>query len=111
MNSKLERVFVYGTLRDKTTREQVIGRDSTSVSGQLPHHRHTRIHIDGKVYPAIEPSENSLVGGEVIMVTADELARIDAYEGNRYCREIRQLADGTAVFVYMKKKKTRNGEN
>jgi len=100
MKPKLENLFVYGTLRDPITRRKVIGRDVECAIKRLRHYRHSSTNIDGQTFPIIEPVENSWVSGEVFSLTEEELKRVDAYEGPRYCRKLHELADGTKAFVY-----------
>lgn len=106
MNKKLENLFVYGTLLDAVVQEQVIGRRIEGTHKHLFDYRTTTVLIDGNTYPAIEPKVGSVVPGRILVVTPEELQKIDAYEGNTYRRVRRELLHShLRVFVYISAKK------
>lgn len=88
------RVFVYGTLRYAIVRWVVMGRAGESRPATL----------DGFERDALDivESPQASVEGEVIEVSAEELARLDRYErlGLRYERVRIDLADGREAWVY-----------
>ncbi|RDB43332.1 gamma-glutamylcyclotransferase [Halomonas sp. DQ26W] len=87
-------VFVYGTLRLSPVRWIVMGRAGESEPAELHDFRREKLDL-------IEaPGER--VAGEVIVVSADELERLDRYErlGIRYARVAKRLADGRTAWVY-----------
>ncbi|WP_416140641.1 gamma-glutamylcyclotransferase family protein [Halomonas sp. HK25] len=87
-------VFVYGTLRSALVRWVVTGRAGDSRPAVLEDFRRTALDL--------EESPGERVEGEVITVSAEELARLDRYErlGIRYERVRLTLADGSAAWVY-----------
>ncbi len=87
-------VFVYGTLRLPLVRWIVMGRAGESEPAALDGFRREGLDL------VEAPGEQ--VAGEVIVVSADELERLDRYErlGIRYARVAKQLADGRSVWVY-----------
>ncbi|MFY0988959.1 gamma-glutamylcyclotransferase family protein [Halomonas sp. C05BenzN] len=87
-------VFVYGTLRSGLVRWLVTGRAGESQPAVLEDFRREGLDL------AEAPGER--VEGEVIEVSAGELARLDRYErlGIRYERVRLELADGREVWVY-----------
>ncbi|MCA1769601.1 MAG: gamma-glutamylcyclotransferase [Halomonas sp.] len=88
------KVFVYGTLRSGLVRWVVTGRAGESRSATLEDVRRTALDL--------EDAPGEYVMGEVITVSAGELARLDRYErlGIRYERVRLTLADGSAAWVY-----------
>lgn len=87
-------VFVYGTLRSGLVRWVVTGRAGESRPATLENFRRTALDLEEA------PGEG--VEGEVITVSAEELARLDRYErlGIRYERVRLTLADGSEAWVY-----------
>ncbi|MFC2993247.1 gamma-glutamylcyclotransferase family protein [Halomonas tibetensis] len=87
-------VFVYGTLRSGLVRWVVTGRAGESRAATLEDFRRTALDL--------EDAPGERVIGEVITVSAEELARLDRYErlGIRYERVRLTLADGSAAWVY-----------
>ncbi|MGM0637727.1 MAG: gamma-glutamylcyclotransferase family protein [Pseudomonadota bacterium] len=90
----LHEVFVYGTLRFGLVRWLVTGRAGESRSATLEDFQRTALDL--------EEAPGERVKGEVITVSAAELARLDRYErlGIRYERVRLTLADGSAAWVY-----------
>ncbi|WP_111411874.1 gamma-glutamylcyclotransferase family protein [Billgrantia lactosivorans] len=87
-------LFVYGTLRFAPVRWLVMGRAGETETAVLEGFRRDGLDL------AEAPGDR--VEGEVIVVDADELARLDRYErlGIRYQRVPMRLADGRRVWVY-----------
>jgi gamma-glutamylcyclotransferase (GGCT)/AIG2-like uncharacterized protein YtfP len=78
-------VFVYGTLMVPQVLEILLGRvPELRPATLLGYHRYA---IEGACYPAITISENSSVDGRLLTgLSSDELATLDAYEGDSYVR-------------------------
>lgn len=87
-------VFVYGTLRSSLVRWLVTGRAMSSEPATLTGFRREGLDL--------APVPGARVEGEVIVVSAGELARLDRYErlGIRYERIRQTLDDGREVWVY-----------
>ncbi|WP_302142915.1 gamma-glutamylcyclotransferase family protein [Halomonas alkalicola] len=87
-------VFVYGTLRSGLVRWIVTGRAGESRPAELRDFRRSALDL--------EEAPGERVEGEVITVSAEELARLDRYErlGLRYERVRLTLADGSDAWVY-----------
>ncbi|MGR4068242.1 gamma-glutamylcyclotransferase family protein [Billgrantia sp. C5P2] len=87
-------VFVYGTLRLAPIRWVVMGRAGETEPASLEGFRRDGLDL------AEAPGER--VEGEVIVVDAGELQRLDRYErlGIRYERVPMRLEDGRMVWVY-----------
>jgi len=87
-------VFVYGTLRYALVRWVVMGRAGEARPATLEGFQREALDI-------IESPQAS-VEGDIIKVSAEELARLDRYErlGLRYERVRLALADGREAWVY-----------
>ncbi|GHE19538.1 gamma-glutamylcyclotransferase family protein [Halomonas urumqiensis] len=99
-------VFVYGTLRSSVVRWLVTGRAMSSEPAILDGFRRERLDLVS--------APGARVEGEVIVVSADELARLDRYErlGIRYERIRQTLDDGREAWVYRRLPETaRQGED
>ncbi|SFU28508.1 gamma-glutamylcyclotransferase family protein [Halomonas korlensis] len=88
------RVFVYGTLRYAIVRWVVMGRAGESHPATLDGFQRNALDIVASPQASVE--------GEVIKVSAEELARLDRYErlGLRYERVRLDLSDGREAWVY-----------
>lgn len=87
-------VFVYGTLRQPLVRWLVIGRSPSAQPATLPGFRKQGLNLI--------PESGARAPGEVFVVDADELRRLDRYErlGIRYQRSSLTLASGATAWVY-----------
>jgi gamma-glutamylcyclotransferase (GGCT)/AIG2-like uncharacterized protein YtfP len=96
----LEKLFVYGTLRDPAVQQAVFGRVVEAVADTLAGYEKGEITLDGTVYGIIRPDAQSQVEGQVIEVTPQELAVIDRYEGDDYQRFQVTLKSSQRAWVY-----------
>jgi gamma-glutamylcyclotransferase (GGCT)/AIG2-like uncharacterized protein YtfP len=97
-------LFSYGTLRDPQIQRALFGRMIEREPDALPGHRLILVTIGGTEYSSLEPSTHAAdpVPGVVLRLTADELARADAYEGSTdYVRVTVQLESGREAFAYL----------
>ncbi|MBA2777422.1 gamma-glutamylcyclotransferase family protein [Billgrantia kenyensis] len=87
-------VFVYGTLRFAPLRWVVMGRAGETEPAVLEGFRRERLDL-------VEAADERVMG-EVVVVEAGELERLDRYErlGVRYQRVPKRLADGRMAWVY-----------
>lgn len=90
------RVFVYGTLRWRPVRWAVLGQDVPVELSSLPGYRKQGLDV--------QPSSGDVVQGEVLVVDAQALRRLDRYErlGVRYERVAKTLSDGSRAWVYQR---------
>ena len=88
------RVFAFGTLRNPLVRGLVIGRHAPTQAAVLP--GHAKVGLD------VRPQPGAQTAGEVFVVEAGELRRLDRYErlGLRYERVELELEDGGPAWVY-----------
>lgn len=96
----MERLFTYGSLQDPAVQQAVFGRITPGTRDTLEGYRKKSIKFDTGTYPIIFSDPNSSVEGEVISVTAQELAQIDRYETSAYRRIRVTLKSGDVVWVY-----------
>lgn len=83
------RLFVYGTLRNDTVVQGLLGH---RLFGRPAVLRGYYREVDPAIgYPVILPRAGAMVAGTVLDVDADALAILDAYEGARYRRIIVQV--------------------
>lgn len=81
-------MFVYGTLRDPEIRAAVLNGETSDVNvsaASLPDHELFR--VKGRSYPMIVEFRRSIVHGQLLEgLTAEQLRRLDAFEGDEYMR-------------------------
>ena len=94
-------LFLYGTLRDLTLLETVLGRVPEVEPAVLPDHRVSA--VEGQNFPMIAPEVGAQARGLVLHAMTDaDLARFDYYEGPfAYCLQTRELASGQGAQVYL----------
>jgi gamma-glutamylcyclotransferase (GGCT)/AIG2-like uncharacterized protein YtfP len=93
-------LFVYGTLLDDATREQVIGRKITGMPDVLPDYSEQTIEVGNQPYPCAEAAEGSTIQGLRFELSGEELEKVDAYETGSYERKQAVLASGDMAWVY-----------
>ena len=92
----VRRLFVYGTLRRGFPNHHELA--GAEFSGEaLTEARYAVVECEG--YPALVSGEQAITG-EVYLVGAALLARLDAFEGDGYVRASVRLADGTSAEAY-----------
>ncbi len=95
----MEKLFVYGTLQDEVVQQSLIGRTVMGVPDTLNGYA---IHTDlMPPYPVAMPAEHSSIQGYILSLTSDELAKLDAYEGECYVRIRVSLLSGLETWVYI----------
>lgn len=98
-------LFAYGSLQDADILGAVLGR--TVIEAELAPARladHAIVYHPGRVYPALLPRPGASAPGCLIRgLQADDLAALDAFEGDEYRRDSRLVAtaDGLCeAFLY-----------
>lgn len=98
----MEKLFIYGTLKEKEIQRRVFGRIEKGVKDTLEGYRTTRVILDGLIYPILIETPKGSVKGALISVSKDELRLIDNYE-TKECKRVRvTLKSGKKVWVYTK---------
>lgn len=106
-----QRLFVYGTLRKPPVQLEVIGRLTPGAPDRLVGWTLDAVEI---VNPEVlRISEQTIhyiarrtqdptdaIEGEVLMLTEEELLRIDPYEADNYVRSSVVLESGTTAWFY-----------
>ncbi|ESQ47052.1 hypothetical protein EUTSA_v10027966mg [Eutrema salsugineum] len=86
-DAQLHNVFVYGSFQEPDIVKIMLDRTPEILSVTLPGFK--RFRLKGRLYPCIVPSEAGEVHGKVLMgLTNEELASLDAVEGNEYERVV-----------------------
>jgi gamma-glutamylcyclotransferase (GGCT)/AIG2-like uncharacterized protein YtfP len=97
----IARLFVYGTLRDESLVERLLGRRLHWQPAVLEGYCRT---LDASIgYPVVHPLAGASVDGRLLEdVDRETLAALDAYEGREYRRvSVRvQTSDGRTVEAY-----------
>ena len=103
----MHKLFTYGTLRDPTTQERLLGR--TLGEGRpdtLRGYRLAKLTGIHDVYSILQPHSGSTVDGVLYEVTQDELEQLDDYEGEAYQRISVTLVSKTRAWVYSENPKS-----
>jgi gamma-glutamylcyclotransferase (GGCT)/AIG2-like uncharacterized protein YtfP len=103
----MNKLFVYGTLRDPLIRKKITEREIVSEGKDLlTGFRLSTVSDYGKSYPVIiEDNSSTLeIKGEIIDVTPEELQALDEYEGYLYVRQKVTLKSGVMAWVYVQSK-------
>ena len=95
----METLFVYGTLHDPRVQKVLLGRTLHSSPDVLPNYARRTDLLPP--YPVAMPDdEDRAIRGWVLHVTAEELEKLDHYEGSSYIRVRVTLASGIEAWVY-----------
>ena len=97
-----EALFVYGTLKNSVTQQEVFGRVVVGRSDTLLGYKKSSVIISGKKYPALIVDGAGIINGLIIFVSPSELQRIDSYETSAYTRIGVNVESGFLVWVYIK---------
>ncbi|CAH2079907.1 unnamed protein product [Thlaspi arvense] len=84
-DAQLHNVFVYGSFQEPEIVNIMLERTPEIISVTLPGFK--RFRLKGRLYPCVIPFEAGEVHGKLLMgLTDEELANVDAVEGNEYER-------------------------
>ena len=99
----MERVFVYGTLRDKKLRQELSGREIPSLKARIKGFDLSSISDGEHTYPILIKNDSSenIIDGEIIELSKTELLSFDKYEGALYRRVKILLESGQQAWVYI----------
>ncbi|MEK7510013.1 MAG: gamma-glutamylcyclotransferase family protein [Patescibacteria group bacterium] len=100
-----EYLFVYGTLRDAEVQKRVVGRLMPGEPDTLEGYGKSIITLGKRTYPIISPQDGSVIEGEVLTLTLEELEKTDEYETSAYTRQKVTLQSGKTAWVYIKNPK------
>lgn len=99
IKEELEKVFVYGTLKDKATREKALGHDVKINKAKADNKKVS----DYKTYPNLEKGKKEVSGDELYLSSKD-VKKLDNWE-EHYDRKKVKLENGDEDFVYILKNK------
>lgn len=103
----MQKLFTYGTLQDPATQQKLLGRVlGDGVSDTLRGYRLAKLTGIHQVFSILQPHAGSTVQGMLFEVTADELAKLDDYEGDAYQRVSATLVSKTRAWVYSENPKS-----
>lgn len=82
---KLQKMFVYGSLRNKSVRALVLDRADTVPSVPVALPQHIAMQAVDKEYPVLRVTDDGEVDGLLIGgLTPNDLARLNYWEGDEY---------------------------
>jgi gamma-glutamylcyclotransferase (GGCT)/AIG2-like uncharacterized protein YtfP len=91
-------LYAYGTLQVGAIFAQIVGRAIEGRAATLA--GYARYRISDRVYPAIVEAPGNEVPGVVYLgLTAEELARLDVYEGHLYERREVRVWEGAGTLL------------
>lgn len=96
----MERLFAYGTLRDPHVQETLLARSLSGRPDVLDDFELLSIRLGNRTYPIIRPQVGACVSGQALDVRSEELATLDDYETDAYCRVRVTLRSGNEAWVY-----------
>lgn len=105
----MEKLFAYGTLKDKDIQETIFGRILTGIPDTLIGYAIQEITIEEEFgmaqYPIITATQNpeDSINGILYELTDKELQLADTYEGLHYKRIQVELHSNEIVWVYSAK--------
>lgn len=103
----MEKLFAYGTLRNPATQQRLLGRTlGQGAPDAVRGYRLAKLTGIHEVYSILQPHPGSVVEGMLFEVSADELERLDAYEGDAYERVSVRLVSKTRAWAYMENPKS-----
>ena len=106
-------LFVYGTLAHERVQREVFGRPVPMRPARLPgFDARTVVIEDPKVvrisgsgrHPGAVRREGAVLQGHALRLSAEDLAKADAYEAQGYERRLVTLSDGAPAFLYEPKR-------
>lgn len=96
----MEKLFVYGTLREPEVQKKVFGRVIALHDDILEGYEKQTVEINGNIYPIAVPNSQQSIEGKLLEATPDEIILMDEYETEAYQRKKVQLKSGEASWVY-----------
>ncbi len=103
----MQKLFAYGTLKDKDIQENIFGRILNGTADRLIGYVIDYIEIEEEYglekYPIITRTENpqDIVSGLIYDITEDDINLADTYEGIHYKRIQVTLESGENAWVYI----------
>ena len=96
----MEELFIYGTLRQPSVIQKIIGRVIYGIPATLRGYRKKTVqHYDGNCFVIISDTKSS-VKGKILFVTKRELQLFDDHEYRIYLRKRVRLTNGQQAWTY-----------
>ena len=103
----MQKLFAYGTLRSPATQQRLLGRTlGEGAPDSVRGYRLAKLTGIHEVYSILQPHPGAVVEGMRFEVSAEELERLDAYEGDAYQRVSVRLVSKTRAWAYMENPKS-----
>jgi len=96
----MEQLFVYGTLRQPSVIQKIIGRTLYGIPAILRGYRRKTVQYYGGDCFVIIPDTKSSVKGKILFVTKRELRLFDDYEYRIYLRKRVRLTNSQQAWTY-----------
>src|SRR5688500_14155598 len=114
-NEPIEYLFSYGTLQSNSVQVSTFGQRLEGTPDALPGYKLITITIEDQDFVMTSGTarhrnlqftgdSSDVVEGTALKMSAEELARADAYEPEGYKRKLVQLRSGLKAWVYVNKK-------
>ena len=101
----VEKLFVYGTLREGHVQRAIIGRVVTGRAARLRGFRLGVLRQGEASYPILSPdAEADVIDGEILELRPQDLPALDEYEGREYQRIRVAVESGEDCWVYVEAK-------
>lgn len=97
----MEKLFVYGTLKNKRIQRAVLGRSDDGEPDELLGFCTSTFKMGNLLCPVIVSDSSSSVFGLVISVNSEEMKLLDKYETKAYKRVRVTLKSGITTWVYV----------
>ncbi len=103
----MEKLFTYGTLQSQETHLRLLGRElGEGEADTLRGYRLAKLTGIHNAFTILQPWPGAIVQGLVFDVFTEELAQLDAYEGEAYQRVSARLVSKTRAWVYVENPKS-----
>lgn len=86
------KLFVYGSLLEDDIRKRVIGRDISLIWTYIYNYALKPLSFNSN-YPTLVVNYDRIVHGAVIILSGDELKKVDKYETSMYRRKFFYVED------------------
>jgi gamma-glutamylcyclotransferase (GGCT)/AIG2-like uncharacterized protein YtfP len=96
----MEKLFVYGTLKQAKVQKEILGRTIQGIQVSLANYTKTTIEIEGETYPFLKKQKDSYISGLILEISKEELLLLDEFETDAYIRKKKKLTNDTYAWVY-----------
>ena len=97
----MEKLFVYGTLREAKVQQKLYNRIMKLSPDVLHGYKKSQVKINNALYPILIPGEGN-IEGFILELSTKEITITDEYETVAYQRKEVVLGSGQKAWVYVK---------